>query len=252
MAARSHIDKTVGKASSDAPPFTVRRSARARQARLRVTPRDGVVLVLPEGLDCDPERIIEERRDWIDDALREQRAQRAIWLADPKALLPDEIAFTLTGEVWAVGYERRDSATVRCRTTGSAVTVAGQVDDAARCLQALHRWLQARARERLLPRAASLAERFAATPTQISVRGQRERWGGCSKSGHITLNRSLLFLHPELVDAVIAHELAHLAHPDHSRAFWAELERLDPAVAVHRAELVAVRDAVPPWAERRS
>lgn len=42
---------------------------------------------------------------------------------------------------------------------------------------------------------------------------------------------------PEVLDYVAAHEVAHLAHMDHSPAFWAATERLMPGYACPRAWL---------------
>lgn len=232
------------------PPFTVRRSARARQARLTVTPRDGAVLVLPEDLDIDPVTVVRDRRRWLEDALADLAPQRAIWLADPSTLLPDEIEFMLTGERWRVVYRSSDAHTVRAVTRKDYVVVSGAVGDSAECLRALHRWLHARARDRLLPLLWTEAARVGIRPTAASVRGQRARWGGCSLSGHITLNRALLFLGASLVRSVILHELAHLEYPDHSPSFWRLLSEIDPDAEANRVALREARDTVPAWAER--
>ncbi len=240
-------------ASAEVPLHTyrVRSSSRARQARISVTPHDGVVVIVPEGMDIDAASAVRERRAWIEQALNDCSDLRAIWLADPKDLLPSSITFALTGEAWTVEYRQTASASVRARSDGSRVVVSGAVTDAARCLVALQRWLQSRARERLLSLLAEEAAAIGATPAKCSVRGQRDRWAGCSQSGHITVNRALLFLPRDLVRAVIRHELAHLAHADHSRAFYEALEALDPHHREHARALQAARITIPGWAERR-
>jgi predicted metal-dependent hydrolase len=135
------------------------------------------------------------------------------------------------------------------RCTRDTVTLSGPVGEAAACLAALNRWLQSRAKERLLPLLASHAQTTGLHYRKAGIRGQRSRWGACSTSGSITLNRCLLFLPPELVDSVVLHELAHLVQPNHSVEFWRELRRLDPSAHDHRKAIRGAWSVVPIWAE---
>jgi predicted metal-dependent hydrolase len=54
------------------------------------------------------------------------------------------------------------------------------------------------------------------------------RWGSASPSGSIRLNWRVIQAPISLVDYVVAHELVHLRHPNHDRAFWAALGRAMP------------------------
>lgn len=63
---------------------------------------------------------------------------------------------------------------------------------------------------------------------RVTVRCQRSKWGSCSAKGNLNFN-CLLMLAPEAVlDYVIVHELCHRKHMDHSKEFWAEVERACP------------------------
>lgn len=62
-------------------------------------------------------------------------------------------------------------------------------------------------------------------PSQVKFREQRTRWGSCSSRKIINLNWRLIVFHPEIIDYVIIHELAHLQHMDHSVRFWSVVER---------------------------
>ncbi|MFC1954131.1 M48 family metallopeptidase [Chloroflexota bacterium] len=57
-------------------------------------------------------------------------------------------------------------------------------------------------------------------------RNQRTRWGSCSRKNNISLNMKLIKLPDELIDYVILHELVHTHRKDHSKVFWAEMDKL--------------------------
>ena len=69
------------------------------------------------------------------------------------------------------------------------------------------------------------------------VRRMRRRWGSCSAGGALLFNTFLVCTPPECVDYVIVHELCHLRHMNHSRAFYGLLEELRPAWRSERARL---------------
>ena len=63
------------------------------------------------------------------------------------------------------------------------------------------------------------------------------RWGSCSSNRTISLNIGLMKVPPALRDYVIIHELAHLNHMDHSKAFWAEVGSHDKNYKIHEKKL---------------
>ena len=237
-------------ADGDVPAYILRVSVRAKHVRLNVTPHEGLVVVVPQGVrGFDPSRLLRSKRTWIDASLARFAEGRQLYSADRATLLPGEVTFPATGERWSVEYRATSSPRASARDGHGTLTVAGAVGDADVRLAALNRWLQARAKERLLPMLERNAEQTGLRYTRAGVRGQKSRWGSCSAKGSITLNRCLLFLPEELVTAVILHELAHLRRHDHSPAFWRELERLDPEARGHREAIRHAWSAVPAWAE---
>lgn len=98
------------------------------------------------------------------------------------------------------------------------------------------RALQQRALDVFARRLAHYAALAGRVPPPLSLSSARTRWGCCSASG-IRLNWRLIHLPLDLVDYVVAHELAHLREMNHSARFWAEVARLCPDWRERRAAL---------------
>ncbi|HTP96183.1 MAG TPA: SprT family zinc-dependent metalloprotease [Burkholderiales bacterium] len=98
-------------------------------------------------------------------------------------------------------------------------------------------WLRARALERFRERANAYAAQLGIPVPVLRLSSARTRWGSCSASGGVRLNWRLIQMPPELIDYVVAHELAHLLQMNHSRRFWAVVARLVPDHAAARLRL---------------
>lgn len=84
---------------------------------------------------------------------------------------------------------------------------------------------KAEAKRKLIARLNYLAEKHGFKYSKVCIRNQRTRWGSCSSRGSMSLNMKLVLLPEKLMDYVILHELVHTRVPNHSRRFWAELDK---------------------------
>ncbi|MCA9364278.1 MAG: DUF45 domain-containing protein [Candidatus Moranbacteria bacterium] len=71
----------------------------------------------------------------------------------------------------------------------------------------------------------------------ISVRNQRSRWGSCSQNGDLSFNFRTYFLPEQLRQYIVAHELCHIAQPNHSSDFWDLVARFVPEHRLIRRQL---------------
>lgn len=97
-------------------------------------------------------------------------------------------------------------------------------------------------------RMALRAEKLPSAPWSVS-RAER-RWGVCTAKGEIRFSWMLVFCPDAEIEYVCAHELAHLVHFDHSKAFWACVQRIDPDMAARKASLQARAKAGLPLLKR--
>ncbi|MCB9324008.1 MAG: M48 family metallopeptidase [Lewinellaceae bacterium] len=68
---------------------------------------------------------------------------------------------------------------------------------------------------------------YSGTPT-LKYRWMKKRWGSCDQNGQILLNLELIKASKKSIEYVIIHELCHLVHLNHSRAFYQILEEIYP------------------------
>ena len=103
-----------------------------------------------------------------------------------------------------------------------------------RIQQYLDSWYKSRALERLTDKTIRYAEQIGVSPSGISVRNFKSRWGSCDSRGHLLFNWNIIKAPHAIADYVVVHELCHLVHPNHSKDFWALVGRFDAAFQEHR------------------
>jgi predicted metal-dependent hydrolase len=99
---------------------------------------------------------------------------------------------------------------------------------------ATRRAFQAMAHVAALEHLAALEKVSGLKPKALALRDTRSRWGSCTSDGRIMVSWRLVAADPAVFHYVVAHEMAHLRHMNHSSAFWALVETMVPDWQVHR------------------
>lgn len=97
------------------------------------------------------------------------------------------------------------------------------------CPRRLRDWLIAQAKERIGRLAEAKAGRIGQKVRRIRLGDTGSRWGSCGTNGVLSFSWRLVFAPAEVLDYVVSHEVAHLAHMNHSAAFWRVVEALCPS-----------------------
>lgn len=94
-----------------------------------------------------------------------------------------------------------------------------------------------RAREELPEKAARYGALMGLTPAGITITGAEHRFGSCSGKNRLCFSWRLMGYPEEAIDYVVVHELAHIRHKDHSKAFYDLVEQYLPDWRERRALL---------------
>lgn len=77
-------------------------------------------------------------------------------------------------------------------------------------------------------RAARYAAILGVSYGRITIRCQRKRWGSCSRAGNLSFNCLLMLTPPEVIDAIVVHELCHRLEMNHSERFYRHVLKVYP------------------------
>lgn len=88
--------------------------------------------------------------------------------------------------------------------------------------------LKKRARESLPCLTMHYAEQMGVTPSYVKITSARKRFGSCNAANGICYSCYLMLYPQKAIEYVVVHELAHIVHKNHSRAFYQTVASILP------------------------
>ena len=199
-------------------PLQVRWVMEPRARRLRLTVSDsGARLTVPPGVaKSQAQAFLEQHQDWLQEQLLAHRPPDRPGLAQRTSL---PLRDAQLGIQWREGRFPRillqaETVCVERPADFSVQRLGRLLSDfyAAEARTDLGRWLPD-----LLPGLPRVPKRFRLYPL-------RSLWGALNPGGTLSLDLALILAPPETFRYVLVHELCHLIQPNHSPAFWREVE----------------------------
>ena len=89
-------------------------------------------------------------------------------------------------------------------------------------------WYKKEAKQKISERVEWCARRAGISYESIKITTASRRWGSCSTSGNLNFSWRLIMAPLSVVDYVVVHELAHIEHKNHSKAFWNSVKVMYP------------------------
>lgn len=233
--------------------YRIQESSRTKQLRLRLSSRDGMVVIVPKGMAPQPEyleHLIRSKSGWI---LRHLKRFEALPGIEPERYLPKLpgiLDLAAIQEKWTVAYEGgRDGCgapKVQVREVGKNMIQVVGGDLPEKCA-ALQHWIRCRAARCLPSWLDELSMELRLPYSRVTIRNQQTRWGSCTGKKSISLNCKLLLLPERWARYVLIHELCHTRVMNHGPAFWALMIRHEPQAKQIRTAMREAWRELPAW-----
>ena len=217
-------------------------SRAARQTRIRVGP-GGVEVVQPAGAnEGDVSAFLRRNESWVLAQLDRVASLRG--LRRPARRQSAEILYR--GDLTPVRVEFVDTKARgnRVAWNDGEIIVRRGPETQTPAARSLESWLRRQARSAIGDYLPVVSARIGQEPARVYVMGQRTKWGNCSSRRNLSFNWRLILAPDFVFRYLVAHEVVHLAVPDHSAKFWLtvqslcpDMERAKQWLSRHHAEL---------------
>jgi len=81
---------------------------------------------------------------------------------------------------------------------------------------------------RIKERVEYFRKKMGVQPNKVVVMELKNRWASCTKQGNLNFHWKSVMAPLSVLDYIIVHELAHLIHMNHTKAFWNEVDKVIP------------------------
>lgn len=212
---------------------------RSQRRTLSITVRPDLSVRVTAPLSASVDSILQKvrrRARWI---LKQQRIFREYLPTTPPRRFVAGETHRYLGRQYRLKIDEGPSETVKLKGQFIRVTTRRKIDT-RRTAELVKTWYADHARHVFDKCLATSLKKFptlSKRPPQVRLRHMPRRWGSCTKHGAIFLNPELIQASASCVEYVISHELCHLLHPNHGRAFYTLLQTVMPDWQTRKARL---------------
>ncbi|WP_019220897.1 M48 family metallopeptidase [Bartonella senegalensis] len=214
-------------------PIKILENKRARRLTLRIDARGEKVCITtpPATRCCSIQDFIEKHQSWI-----ETRLAR-VQIAHENSYLKEGTTIPLLGIPHTIKHKTgRGITEIVAGDIGQEpkIIVYGQLEYLPRRIADV---LKKQAALIITPLVTCYAHKVERKVKSICYKDTKSRWGSCSIYGNLSFSWRLVMAPREVVEYVVAHEVAHLIEMNHGPKFWALCEKLCPKSKTYRAWL---------------
>ena len=204
--------------------FQIRRSHRAKRARIVVYPAKVEVVAPLLMREKSIHSFVADKQRWIENTLEKLELRQAQVKSMAPVRYVDGARIPYLGRNYKLSIRTGRMNTLRIEfNDGFMASVPSNLlghDPADQIRDALVRWMKITAQQVAEEYVSHHAQKLQLFPRSICIKKQKSRWGSCGIHNDINLNWVLILAPPEVFEYVVVHELAHIEFRNHSSDFW--------------------------------
>ncbi len=225
------------------PPFTIKKSKRAKNIILKICPVNGLMITTPWWCQDNINQIINDKREWI-----EKELSKIKHLSENDEFPPQYLSFLGETQNWQLSYIPQTRQQIKIRQLSPQhLSIYGNLDEEKKLKAQFKKWIINHAKTILTAKTLIMSKKTKLPFSKVVIRQQKTQWGSCSSTKVIHLNYHLLFLPVELIEYVIIHELSHTQYLNHSSQFWQLVKYHCPHYQMLRNLLKNALQYIPRW-----
>ena len=203
------------------------KSRRAKHISITIKPFKEVRVSVPmQASYAEAENVVRKKVDWI------KKHQVKIKSAEQKRTVFNASTNFRTKKHKLI-INKTDDKEITARISGGEIKVfyPGHLEVEHKSVQffirrVIEEALRIEAKQFLPTRVNELASKYNFNYNKVFIKNIKSRWGSCSKKGNVNFSLHLMLLPIELIEYVILHELVHTIEHNHSKNFWARLDKI--------------------------
>lgn len=185
--------------------------------------RDGSLVVrVPEGSSVEAiQNAIDSKMRWI---LKQRAEIYKLDISDKPKKFVDGEKFLYLGVVYPLSVDGAEGAELVF--DGQKFVLSKEHRSQAR--EVFVEWYRERAERHITERVRQYSSQYNIPYSKICITNAERRWGSCNNKGSLRFSWRLAMAPQDVIDYVIVHELMHIKHLNHSRAYWQEVIAVMP------------------------
>jgi predicted metal-dependent hydrolase len=211
--------------------YTLRRSFKARRVRLEVRQQTGLTVIVPHSYKISQlSGLLKSKARWISRNLA--RFNQLELLPTQREVRSGDTVPYLGRDLELVKQENHHDDIVVLE--GNRLAVSPDLFNNGLLEPALEQWYRVEAAELINEKTTKLSSQMGISYKRLIIRGQKTRWGSCSRKKNLSFNWKFIMAPEPIVEYVIIHELLHLKEMNHSKRFWELVAQYCPGWREHK------------------